>query len=171
MQHLAAQWKDRQRYWELRERARRQRDILCLIVDSMDKSKFALPRWSDGRTPKSADKFRRPVLEVTACIVHGVGVYIYVADETMTTGASWTGEVLLQSIDSAFRCCQRAQRPMPSRVVVVADNTVKEVKNGVMSHFGSSLVCSGYFESFSHMHLRVGHTHEDVGWAQKSHKL
>jgi hypothetical protein len=132
----------------------------------MDKSKFALPRWSEGRTPKSADKFRRPVLEVTACIVHGVGVYIYVADETMTTGSSWTCEVILQSMDSAFSYYQRAQCPLPSRVVVVSDNTVKEVKNGVMSHFCSSLTCAGFFESFSHMHLRVGHTHEDVGWAQ-----
>jgi hypothetical protein len=52
LQHLQDQWSDRRAYWALRDRARTQRDIICLITDGMDKSKFALPRWGFGRAPK-----------------------------------------------------------------------------------------------------------------------
>ncbi|CAK9033935.1 unnamed protein product [Durusdinium trenchii] len=36
-----------------------QRDILCCIVDSMDKSKFRLPRFAQGRVPKPLENKKR----------------------------------------------------------------------------------------------------------------
>ena len=33
-------------------------------------------------------------MTLTGCIVHGHGVFLYLADEGMPTGASWTLEVV-----------------------------------------------------------------------------
>lgn len=56
-------------------------------------------------------------LTLTGTIVHGYGVYIYIADEGMATGASWTIEVAtcLQSVqmrvEKDLRCGS-----LPSRI-------------------------------------------------------
>lgn len=42
--HLRSQWADRQIYWSTRHRAKTTWDIISLIIDAMDKSKFAVPR-------------------------------------------------------------------------------------------------------------------------------
>ncbi|CAL1152588.1 unnamed protein product [Cladocopium goreaui] len=59
-------------YSQMKTRAKQQRDILVCIIDSMDKSKFRLPRFAAGRTPKPLETKKRPELEFTACIMHGL---------------------------------------------------------------------------------------------------
>lgn len=39
----------------------------------------------------------------------------------------------------------------------------KEVKNSIFGCYCSMMVGGGYFRTFSHEHLPVGHTHEDIG--------
>lgn len=56
---------------ELRTRAKRDMDILVCVQDSMDKGKFPLPKFVDGRVPKHLATLNCPVLEVTANILHG----------------------------------------------------------------------------------------------------
>ena len=73
-------------------------DICCMIIDSYDRSKCMLPKFPHGgRSPKhpTYETIKR-ALEVGLiwwAMVHGYGVYIYVADEDVSTGASWTIEV------------------------------------------------------------------------------
>jgi len=55
--HYTEAWKDRQVYYQARQRARSQSDLLVMILDSFDKCKMSLPRWKFGRTPK------RPIYE------------------------------------------------------------------------------------------------------------
>lgn len=57
--HYTEAWKDRQVYYQARQRARSQNDLLVIILDSFDKCKMTLPRWNFGRVPK------RPVYENT----------------------------------------------------------------------------------------------------------
>ena len=57
--HYTQVWKDRQTYYQARQRAKSQHDILVMILDSFDKCKLVLPRWGFGRTPK------RPLYETT----------------------------------------------------------------------------------------------------------
>ena len=57
LSHYTEAWKDRQVYYEARQRARSQKDMLVMKLDSFDKCKMVLPRWSYGRTPK------RPIYE------------------------------------------------------------------------------------------------------------
>ena len=40
---------------------------------------------------------------------------------------------------------------------------MQEVKNGIFGSFAAMLVGAGFFRTFSHEHLPVGHTHEDIG--------
>ena len=48
LRHLAGQFADRSCYHQCRNRAKTTGDILCLITDSMDKSKYSLPRYHRG---------------------------------------------------------------------------------------------------------------------------
>ena len=125
--HFTRTWEDRQVYYLARERAKVQRDLMTLIVDSYDHSKLSLPKWPMARCPKRSlyENTRRNLkaikhfsgalfvfnlslchnclfdtcfvhwgtyLTLTGCIVHGVGVYMYLSDEGMPGGSNWTLE-------------------------------------------------------------------------------
>ena len=163
LDHMRSQWLDREVYWRCRARARTERDVLTIITDGMDRSKFALPRWSEGRCPKgAAERARRPVLEVTGSIVHGTGLYIFVADEDMVVGSNWVCEVTMRALDLAFRRFQQKNMPWPSHLICQSDNTCREAKNGIFARFLISLLSASVFAACTGQHLQVGHTHEDV---------
>ncbi len=50
--HYTEAWRDRQVYYQARQRAKCQNDLLVMILDSFDKCKMVLPRWKYGRVPK-----------------------------------------------------------------------------------------------------------------------
>ena len=115
--HYSQTWKDREVYWVARERAKCQRDILVLILDSYDHAKLSLPAWPLRRCPKRAlfENTRRASLSnrfefkieqfvahqkqipglhltLTGVIVHGRGVYMFMSDEGMAGGSNWSIE-------------------------------------------------------------------------------
>ena len=55
LRHLAGTFADRKAYWEMRHRAAHRQDLLIAIQDSMDKSKFRLPRYAGGIVPKALE--------------------------------------------------------------------------------------------------------------------
>ena len=126
MRHLGGVFSDRQVYSQMKTRAKQQRDILVCIIDSMDKSKFRLPRFAAGRTPKPLETKKRPELEFTACIMHGHSVMVYVCDAEQSTGSDWSLEVLNLSLDKTFAKCQRNNEPWPNHLRVFTDNTPKD---------------------------------------------
>ena len=126
MRHLGGVFSDRQVYSQMKTRAKQQRDILVCIIDSMDKSKFRLPRFAAGRTPKPLETKKRPELEFTACIMHGHSVMVYVCDAEQSTASDWSLEVLNLSLDKTFAKCQRNNEPWPNHLRVFTDNTPKD---------------------------------------------
>ena len=64
--HLQHQYLDRCVYWSLRQASESQKNVLTIIIDSMDKTKFAFPRWHFKRLPKGMDQAARPKLVLTA---------------------------------------------------------------------------------------------------------
>ena len=152
MRHLQGQFMDRQIYWNLRTRAKRDQDILVCIQDSMDKGKFALPKFVDGRVPKHLAMLPRPVLEVTANIIHGRLIYIGIANEGENVGSSWNLEVLNRALDKAYLQAQRKNLTWPPVLKVWTDNTPKETL---------SASCQFSFGSFG---LNLFH----VSWNQSS---
>eukprot|EP00435_Cladocopium_sp_Y103_P063706 s2356_g25.t1 len=53
-------------------------------------------------------------MTLTGCIVHGYGVFLYLADEGMGTGASWALEVAMRSIDKAWALARQRGTSFPS---------------------------------------------------------
>jgi len=96
-------------------------------------------------------------------LVHGVGVYIFLADEDVSIGSSWTCDIILRAVDFAWQVFQKKGEAFPGTLVCQADNTTREAKNSTLSKMCASLVAANYFQTAAHFHLRVGHTHEDIG--------
>ena len=53
--HLRSQWADREVYWALRHQAKTCFNVISLISDGMDKSKFAMPRSFENACGASPD--------------------------------------------------------------------------------------------------------------------
>eukprot|EP00435_Cladocopium_sp_Y103_P069103 s569_g32.t1 len=121
-------------------------------------------RFPFQRTPKKPiyDQIRRTAMTLTGCIVHGVGIFLYLADEGMATGASWTIEVAMRSIDRAFAIAQGKNQPFPSECWIQGDNACKEVRNSYTGRWASLMCQANFFTVCGHHHMVVGHTHEDI---------
>lgn len=128
LRHLAGQFSDRACYWECRNRSKTSKDILCIISDSMDRSKFSLPRFHRGRVPKDIENTKRPSCEMTTQIVHGVGVYTYLSDEDQTSGTTWVLETLNRTLQAVQTTLGRTGKPTPPVLKFFADNTPKEAQ-------------------------------------------
>ena len=140
-EHLADQYLDRSIYRQLRHWARRRGgNILSIIIDSMDKTKCAWPRY-DFRQNKWLDKFVRPRIVVACAIAHGYVTAFYLADdEAMFHGASTFCEILTRVIALVARVCESRGCKFPEHLVVQSDNTTSQAKNGQVSVFLATLV-------------------------------
>ena len=136
---------------------------MLAIMDGMDRSKYCLPRWHHGRTPKGTEKLGRPALDVYAVLMHGRAVNIFLTDENQRVGASWAAEIFSRSTQCVWETCQQKGTPFPSHAILFGDNTPRELRNSTFNKFFSTLTAAGLFTSTSVKHLPVGHTHEDVG--------
>lgn len=122
LNHYTLQYKDRQVYYLARERSSLKKDLICLNIDSFDKSKISLPKYPFGRTPKKvifeetrrilqlikcafnfllerteiclalSNQLQGTYLTLTAVLLHGFGVYFFLAEEGMGEGSSWNWE-------------------------------------------------------------------------------
>lgn len=162
-QHLRDQYLDRCIYWSLRWSSRRDTGVLTIIIDSMDKAKFAWPRWEYRRQPKELEHLVRPRMVLTAALAHGWTTGLFWSDESMPHGADAFLEVLMRTLDSVLQTCRREGRAFPRHLVVVSDNTVAQAKNSAVTVFLAYLAAHQKFATTNLLFLRVGHTHEDVG--------
>lgn len=162
--HLRDQYLDRCIYWSLRW-ASRQHDlgVLTVIIDSMDKTKFAWPRLDLKRLPKELEHLQRPRLVLTAALAHGYSTNLFWANETVTHGADAFIEVLMRTVESVWQACRCAGKKFPRHLVVLSDNTVAQAKNSAVTSFLAWMVGSRKFATTNLLFLRVGHTHEDIG--------
>ncbi|CAJ1460779.1 unnamed protein product [Effrenium voratum] len=98
--HLARTWKCREVYWAARQKSRAGDGLLTLICDGYDKSKPALPRWPRGRPPKGGvfERVNRTYLQISCVICHGYGCILYTAEESVSSGGSYSWECILNAI-------------------------------------------------------------------------
>ena len=76
------QYMDRCLYWSLRWASRHGSfNVLTIIIDSMDKSKFGIPQWPNGVKPKMLGELVRPTFTLTGCIAHVFATCLFLADE------------------------------------------------------------------------------------------
>ncbi len=162
--HLRDQYKDRAIYWQLRTRSRAEQDLLCIIADGMDHSKFAMPQWAGGRAPKHTvvDKNNRPTCSLYGVLAHGWRLDLYISHEGVSGGSEYSCDMVLRTIDAIWKQCQKEGKAFPLDCSIQGDNTTKELKNSVMGRILALLAAHGVFRAAAHQHLRVGHTHEDI---------
>ena len=161
-EHLRAQYHDRLVYWSLRASSRMNLNILCVIVDSMDKVKTVWPKYAAPRKPAYLEGLKRPRSILSAVLCHGWCTCIFTAEEELSHGASAFCEILCRAVDEVQRISRETGRPIPQHLVVQSDNTTAQTKNSLSSVFMAYLVAKGKFATATLNFLTVGHTHEDV---------
>ena len=161
--HMEKQFNDRQVYWNLRALSRLGQDAsgkktICLILDGMDRSKWAVPR-SAVLAAKSLNGLVRPNLDCTGIIVHGHMVATAFGYPGVIKGANWTCDLLTWVFD---RLTQSGLDLRDYEVNIQSDNATKESKNNGVARLLS--VCVGRrLLRCARMHYCVsGHSHEDI---------
>ena len=162
-QHYADQYADRCLYWSLRHASQMRENVLVIIIDAMDKTKFAWPRYPWARLAKSIN-FPRPRMVLTGAIAHGYCTSFFLASERLTHGADCFLEVLFTTIQQVATICTTNGWNMPEHLVIVSDNTVAQSKNSYVHLAAAYLVAIRQFKSVTMFYLMIGHTHEDIGW-------
>ena len=169
--HLHWQYVDRCVYWSLRWASRAKLDVLTIVIDGLDKSKFVLPKYEFGRKSADLAKCHRPRVNITGAIAHGWCRGVIISDQQLGTGASFFCEVLCQTIEKVTKMSQASQVSLPSHLVVLVDNTVAQAKNNEGTQFMAHLTSKYHFRSTNMLMLTEGHTHEDIGMDATHHRL
>ena len=130
------QYHDRMLYWNLRWLSRRRdRGVLTIMSDRMDKAKMAWPQWA-FRKPKAFDHCHRPRLVLTGAIAHGWCTDFYLShDGIVSHGCSMFCEILEQTIARVAAICAREGLEMPAHLCVQSDNTTSQSKNSQACEF------------------------------------
>ena len=160
--HYQLQYLDRSIYWSLRQLSQAGKDVLTIIIDGMDKTKFAWPRWPFDRLPKSMEKLVRPKVVFTAAIAHGWCTALFMTNEYMDHGSSLWCELICQVLEEVWKLSQKTGRRFPRHLVIVSDNTTGFAKNQHALKFLAFLTATYKFITANLFFLIVGHTHEDI---------
>ncbi len=178
--HYQRQYTDRTIYWSARWASRYTGTILCIIIDSMDKTKMAWPRcwsqvivftfsqqltnmlrWPFERKPKNMEGLVRPRFVLTAAIAHGWFTSFFAQNEYLNHGSSHFCEILVRTLDRVWVESQTSGRPFPQHLIIQSDNTVAQAKNS--SYLSSwrgwlpniSSYPQTYFSSSWGTHMRI----------------
>ena len=104
---LARRYADRVFYWCNRTGAKaRMSDTATMIVDSMDKSKFPVPRFREGRSNKELENAaNRPVMTLSAVVCHGYFTMLVVSHEGDDHGSNLYATLISLGIPELHRVC------------------------------------------------------------------
>ena len=156
--HLLSQYRDRQKYWEMRASSRLQvQGHLTLILDGMDQMKFQFPR-SPYSQAKDLSLMMRPKLHIVGLILHGLMVMFAICDHDHPKDSSVMSELLCHALTLAGRRVKLSDH----HIHVVSDNTTRETKNNTTLRLIASLTIHGKIMGGSLRNLRSGHSHEDI---------
>jgi len=106
-EHHRAQYRDRLLYWNLRLASQCDSDVLVIIIDAMDKAKFAWPRWPWHRRPKDLAEVIRPRMNFTAVLAHGYLAYLFMSSEVISHGSDFCIEALARTIQAVYEMCHK----------------------------------------------------------------
>ena len=161
--HLASQYADRALTWALQELGSDPLgDILVVQVDGMDQGKFRLPRDPKLKSTASLAKFVRPRLKVHGVWLFGYSLELFVMDEPTRHDASCITECIARGIERVSEICHRLGRRVPSKLVILGDNTVRELKNQINLGYASRLCALRKMRICMIMFLRKSHTHDRI---------
>ena len=145
-QHLLSQYADRCGLWSLKAASGDSfSGVLCIMTDGMDQAKFQLPRSPGLVSAYRTSKLVRPRLAIHGCWAFNVCLRVGVLDETHPHDSSTVLELLLQTIEDAVRIFKERGQKVPDTLVLVGDNTVRELKNQYVLSMCSNLTAHTKF--------------------------
>ena len=151
-EHQRAQFADRVKYWQTRGESRNRGLTICLIQDGMDQAKFAIPRGRLLRA-KCFEKLNRPRLHLVGVLAHGHHVGLYLSEADLTKDSNTSAEIFAHTMSV---CARRGVDLSTCNIVLQADNTVREIKNGILMRLCASWVSDGLCSSATMSFLRSG---------------
>ena len=77
-------------------------DVLVIIIDGLDRSKFMLPKYAFQRKSSTLDCLRRPRVVVTGGIAHGDCRHAFITGESVMKGGSAFVEMLAIMIEEVY---------------------------------------------------------------------
>lgn len=95
----------------------------------MLQAKYMVPRSPTLRTAYRGSKHVRPTLKLRAIWAAGFCLRVMILEENMVSGSSMIQELLAVCLEDIARIPSEKGTPFPDTVILVGDNTVKEVKN------------------------------------------
>ena len=164
-EHLTSQYADRAITWALQELGTEESllgDLIICQVDGMDQGKFRLPRDPQLKATASLAKYIRPKLKLHGSWVFGFSLELMVMDEPTRHDSSCVAEIIARSVERVFELCQKRGRQMPSKLVVLGDNTVRELKNQINLGYIARLCGLRKMKMCALMFLRKSHTHNRI---------
>lgn len=109
-------------------------------------AKYMIPRSPTLRTCYRSNKMPRPKMKVHGIWMFGYVLRIAVVEESTFHGSSMVFELISLALEDTIEVCREKGVSAPDTMVIVGDNTVKELKNKVC--------LSGIANYISHSRLR-----------------
>ena len=95
-------------------------------------AKYMIPRSPTLKTAYRSAKYQRPKLKIHGVWAFGFVLRIAVLEENTFHGSGLVQELLALTVEDIMRVCDEKKVAAPDTLVVVGDNTVKELKNTVL---------------------------------------
>ena len=160
--HMYKMWMERKFYYERREEARQNPDVLLsIIIDGMDQRKSEIPRVPRGQVTHSLDALYRVKQTITGALVHHVGRFFFISTCDIKGGATLEIECLHRTIARTLEYKLANGLPRPRDLCIQMDNCGHQ-KNKYMMAYLTHLVDNGQFANITLSFLEKGHTHEDI---------
>ena len=135
-------------------------DYLMIFLDGMDQAHWRLPRFPGLRSPSSLSTCSRPTVVVEGVWVVGHGLFFYLLDKDQAHGSNSVLECLSRALECVAADLRRQGKRMPKHLILVHDNTVREMKNQMVFKYWCTHVLSRKFHTVTQMMPRKGHSHD-----------
>ena len=113
--HQIEPYHDRVIYWSLRFASKTNNDVLTIVTDDMDHSKFGWPRFGFRKPGHDLDNIVRPTVTFTGALAHGFGTYLYMAGPQTIGVSDYFLGVLSRTLQYVFNQTSRPAGPPEDR--------------------------------------------------------
>ena len=131
-------------------------EVLSLIIDGADASRFSLPHFAH-QSHSSAEAWQLRT-HIIGAIAHQRDTYAFTCPSHIAQGHNVTIQVLKEVLLDV----KRKEGKLPPKLCLQLDNTTKQNKGRFLFTFLAMLLHDGIFKEIEGSFLPVGHTHEDI---------
>ena len=131
-------------------------EVLSVIIDGADASRFALPHFAHASHTSSVAWHLRT--HIIGAIVHQGDTYAFTCPSHLAQGHNVTIQVLKEVLVDILQ----KKGKLPRKLCLQLDNTTKQNKGKYLFSFLALLLAYEVFAEIEVSFLPVGHTHEDI---------